>query len=168
MFYASELRQASRRAPRTLARTLTEARNLSIRTAFLCHSHRDRELAQGLVTTFAENGCAVYVDWLDASMPEKPDRTTATRIQQKIVDSDLFLFLATENSMASRWCPWELGYADGKKDYDRIVIVPTRMGTTTHGNEYVEVYRRVGISDAGNVASWRPGERRGGVLLEHL
>lgn len=168
MFNTVDLLDASRRAPRTVARTLSEARSLGIRTAFLCHSHRDRELAQGLVTTFAEKGCKVYVDWMDASMPEKPDRTTAVRIQQKIIECDLFLFLGTEKSMASRWCPWELGYADGKKDYNRLLIVPTRTGATTHGNEYLDVYRRVELSNGGIVASWRPRETSSGVLLEHL
>jgi len=168
MFNTRDLLDASQRSLRTAARTLQEARNVGIRTAFLCHSHRDRELAQGLVTIFAEQGCTVYVDWMDASMPEKPDRTTAVRIQQKIIECDLFLFLATPNSMASRWCPWELGYADGKKNYDRILIVPTRTGATTHGNEYLDVYRSVELSKTGNVASWRPSETTGGIFLENL
>lgn len=168
MFHTNDLLDASRRSRRTGARTLQEAHNLGIRTAFLCHSHRDRELAQGLVTTFAEKGCDVYVDWMDASMPEKPDLTTVVRIQQKIVECDLFLFLATQTSMASRWCPWELGYADGKKNYDRILIVPTRTGMTIQGNEYLDIYRRVEVSNTGTVASWRPGESTRGVVLENL
>ena len=66
-----------------------------------------------------------------------------------------FLFLATANSMASRWCPWELGYADGHKSLDRIAIVPTFDGTTTHGNEYLQLYRRVDVTNAGELL-WVP------------
>lgn len=59
-------------------------------------------------------------------MPEEPNRETAGRIQAAIRNSDVFLFLATENSMSSRWCPWELGYADGVKPLDSIAVVPTK------------------------------------------
>lgn len=38
---------------------------------------------------------------------------TPATIKQKIRDLTSFLFLATPNSIASRWCPWEIGYADG-------------------------------------------------------
>lgn len=140
----SDLRAASTRRPTTTAaRSLDEARRLGIRSAFLCHSHQDRALAEGLVQLLAEGGCALYVDWADPTMPTSPSAATAHRIQEKIRTVDLFLFLATENSMASRWCPWEIGYADGKKPRERIVIVPTVFGTTTFGNEYLQLYRRL-------------------------
>lgn len=51
-------------------------------------------------------------------MPERPNKETAQRIQGKIREIDYFLFLATENSGASRWCPWEIGYADSQKPAD--------------------------------------------------
>ena len=65
------------------------------------------------------------------------------------------LFLATANSMASRWCPWELGFADGQKQPDRIAIVQTSDSTTTHGNEHMQLYRRVDTSIAGELL-WVP------------
>jgi hypothetical protein len=91
-------------------------------------------------------------------MPAKPNRETAKRIKDKIEQLNLFLFLATPNSMASRWCPWEIGYADGKKPIDNIVVIPTSEGATTHGNEYLELYRRIDLMTTGSLALWQPGQ----------
>ena len=137
------------------------------KTAFLCHSHRDSALAEGLQALLAEQGVALYIDWQDASMPPEPNRVTAARLQERIKASDWFLFLATANSMASRWCPWELGYADGQAPLDRIAIVPTSDGSTTHGNEYLQLYRRVDVSNAGELL-WVPAGSYQGQLVRSI
>ena len=141
----SELLRAAQR--RHLLKS--QARAGMQKTAFLCHSHRDDKLAEGLQALLAEQGVELYIDWKDASMPSETNRETASRIQHRIKTCDWFLFLATANSMASRWCPWELGYADGQKQSDRIAVVPTSDSTTTHGNEYMQLYRRIDVSIAG-------------------
>ncbi len=161
------LRSAAARGRGTAARTLNEAKALGLKTVFLCHSHRDAGLVVGLERLLTDEGWRVYVDWQDAEMPESPNRETAARIQQKIVTLDYFLFLATQNSMASRWCPWEIGYADGKKALDQIFIVPTTDGLTTHGSEYLQLYRRIDISQQGPLGAWQPGQTSG-LLLRDL
>jgi hypothetical protein len=145
------LRNAAQRA--VVRKSLAEGQA----TAFLCHSHKDRELAEGLQVLLREAGLDLYIDWQDTSMPEKPTRETAERLQQRILRSDWFLFLATTNSTSSRWCPWELGYADGKKSVDRIAVVPTRDSSGFyHGNEYLELYRRIDVSTEGALISVQP------------
>lgn len=167
----SELRTAAAGQVRNFsarARTINEAKALHLRTAFLCHSHKDRTYALGLKAVIESQGGSLYIDWLDEEMPETPNRVTAERIQNKIVACDLFLFLATDNSMVSRWCPWEIGYANGKKPIDSIVIVPTKddLGRF-HGNEYLQLYRRFessGVRVYGQPAAptiIRPGESFG-------
>jgi hypothetical protein len=153
----SELLRAGQRRPLTKSQVRAGLQ----KTAFLCHSHRDSQLAEGLQALLAEQGVALYIDWQDASMPLEPNRETAARLQQRIKTSDWFLFLATTNSMASRWCPWELGYADGQKPLDRIAIVPTSDGKSTHGNEYLQLYRRVDVSNAGELLWVPPGSNQG-------
>src|SRR3546814_9438780 len=76
---------------------------------------KDREMALGLQQWLKEHGLDLYIDWQDASMPETPDGTTAGRIRTMIRNADVFLFLATSDSLTSRWCPWELGFADGDR-----------------------------------------------------
>lgn len=143
----------------TALNSITEARSrysTRLKTIFLCHSHKDRAAALGLKTVIESQGGALYIDWLDDDMPETPNRETAARIKNKIVESHLFMFLATSNSMTSRWCPWEIGYADGKKPIDSIVIVPTTDQTGHfYGNEYLQLYRRLAPAAAGNLSEAR-------------
>lgn len=150
------------------ADSITEARRLGVRTAFLCHSHKDSLLAEGLVRLLARHGWKLYVDWKDVEMPEHPNRETAERIQQRIRDCNYFLFLATANSTQSRWCPWEIGYADGKKPLEDIFVIPTRESNVNYGNEYLELYRRIEFSDIKKLGTWRPKQTQGGILVESL
>lgn len=113
------------------------------KSAFLCHSHRDATLVKGLIAFFQEAGIDLYIDWKDHSMPETPNAETAKKIQDAIRARDLFLFLATANSKASRWCPWEIGYADSSRR--KIFIVPTSDGAGTYGNEYLQLYSKIDI-----------------------
>lgn len=139
----------------TAGRTLNEARRSGAPTAFLSHSHKDAVLAKGLQVYLRQQGWNVYIDWEDTAMPDRPNRETADRIRRKIVDFDLFLFLATYNSMTSRWCPWELGYADGKKMNDSILIVQTTDDHgASYGSEYLQLYRRVDNATGGGVGAF--------------
>jgi len=140
-----DLRSAATRAGRVVvAKSLTEALAQKKQTAFLCHSHRDQELAKGLQVILKENGWDLYIDWEDSEMPSTPNEETAKRIKSKIQLTNWFLFLATSNSTHSRWCPWEIGYADAVKDYERILIVPTEDDSGKwYGNEYLQLYKKI-------------------------
>ncbi len=94
-----ELRAASAQSRVTkFADSITDAGRRRVRTAFLCHSHKDAQQAEGLVGLLAQHVWRLYIDWKDAEMPERPNRETAERIQARIVECNYFLFLATVNS----------------------------------------------------------------------
>lgn len=76
-------------------------------------------------------------------MPETPNFETAKKIQKAIEERSFFIFLATANSKASRWCPWEIGYADSSNK--KISIVTTTDGNSTYGNEYLQLYDKIDI-----------------------
>jgi hypothetical protein len=160
------LRRASLNYQGQRARSLTEAKAFGIKSGFLSHSHKDADLAKGLVTQLRGAGLDIYIDWEDTDMPAQPNRETADRIRRKIVTSDLFLFLATPNSMASRWCPWEIGYADGKKpSAGSIVVITTRDSYSTYGNEYLQLYRRIDETLTGNLQVFEAGGSSGRSLM---
>lgn len=161
----SQLAEAARRPRTRVARSLNEAQAKHLRTAFLCHSHKDATYVEGILVLLKEAGWNVYVDWMDISMPEVPDQTTAENIRKRIRICDFFLFLATPNALASRWCPWEIGVADGIKPHDGILVIPTRNGQTYYGNEYVGLYRRIDLANDGRLAAWRPGTTSGGTYM---
>jgi hypothetical protein len=98
-------------------------------------------------------------------MPDRPTKETAGKIKLQIQRLDWLLFLATANSMSSRWCPWEIGYADGKKGAETVVIIPTTAGGDTYGNEYLDLYRNVFKIKEGGFAMFEAGASSDGRLL---
>ena len=130
--------------------------------AFLCHSHADADYIKGFIQLLKQENIDVYVDWQDSSMPENTNRDTAVKIQQKIQEADYFFFLATPNSVKSRWCPWEIGYADGVKKYESIFIIPTQdRNGYYYGNEYLQLYQKIDKSQQGPLAFWKPNNENG-------
>lgn len=166
---AQLLTYATRYGMQKSAAVVSEAKRAGRQTAFLSHSHKDQNLAKGVQGFLQEHGWDVYIDWEDTSMPETPDRTTAEQIQRKIRDLDWFLFLATQNSMASRWCPWEIGCADGRKPLNTILVLQTvDDGGRHYGHEYMELYRHLSVTTTKKYAVFQPGQSKGGVLLENV
>lgn len=161
MIQQRELRAAAGRVSRVaFASNIDEAIAAGKATAFLCHSHQDRDLAIGLKVLLKEHGWDLYIDWMDEELPSSPTKVTANKIKRKIGELTWFLFLATANSVKSRWCPWEIGFADALKPNEKIVIIPTEDETGAwHGNEYLQLYRR--ITDA--IAA--DGSNRSGIAL---
>lgn len=157
----TRLRNAQRQ-PTVVTRTFSEALRKSEKTAFLCHSHADKDLAEGFVKLAKQKGWSVYIDWKDSSLPDKPNRATADRIRTKIKACDLFIFLATHNSMNSKWCPWEIGYGDAARFGNNILIVETKDDHGRyHGSEYLQLYRRLTLLNEGRFAAFDPGADRG-------
>ena len=133
-----------------------------MKSAFLCHSHKDETIVKGLLALFQEAGIDLYIDWKDHTMPEIPNAETAKRIQGRIKACDVFFFLASHNSKTSRWCPWEIGYADSSER--NIYIIPTSDDSGTYGNEYLEVYPNIDQGSHGTqkgLAVFGAGKREG-------
>lgn len=96
---------------------LTESRSFSVgtrratkRTVFLSHKHSDLEDLKGFIG-YMERYYSVecYIDADDPGMPEKTSGgETALRIKKMIRNTDMFILLATDNAVASKWCNWEL------------------------------------------------------------
>jgi TIR domain len=158
-----ELQSAYRRSPSgTALKSLSEVRDSATQTAFLCHSHLDEELAKGLQVMLGESGMELYIDWQDPEMPASPNKQTADRIKLKIRVMGWFLFLATPNSTKSRWCPWEIGYADSMKVNDKILIITTTDSSGNwYGNEYLQLYPQISKAIDGRLAVFSPGQEQG-------
>jgi len=157
------LRSAASRPHRMTAdRSFTEAKAKRQQTAFLSHSHEDKTLAHGLQILLNEHGWDLYIDWQDSAMPETPTMETALKIREKIKSLDWFLFLATPNSVSSKWCPWEIGYADNAKSHNKILIIPTTDSSGIwYGNEYLKLYRRIDTAQGGILGAFDEGKETG-------
>jgi hypothetical protein len=82
-------------ATRNVSLKNQRSRSYGQKTGFLCHSHKDRDMALGLQQWLKEQGMDLYIDWQDPYMPDTPDGTTADRIRTVIKGADVFLFVAT-------------------------------------------------------------------------
>ncbi|MEP2986864.1 MAG: toll/interleukin-1 receptor domain-containing protein [Sulfitobacter sp.] len=153
---------------RKTERVVEEARARGDQTAFLSHSHTDAVYAKRVQAFLEAQGWRVYIDWEDATMPSKPDKETALKIKDRIKRLDWFLFLATKNSMSSRWCPWEIGIADGVKANERIIVIPTRDGYTNYGSEYLDLYRYIHSTTDGGFATFDAGRAQNGTMLRNM
>ena len=137
-------------------------------TVFLSHSHQDADIIRPVINFLLTLGVEVYVDWLDDSMPKTTSSETASRLKDKIRESDRFLVLLSEKSVESKWVPWELGYADGVKQIKDIAILPVRRGDSTsdstfNGLEYMTLYPVIkeGFRDSKTYFSIFPAARVG-------
>lgn len=110
---------------------------------FLSHSYLDHELVYTIVDLFNNAGYSVYVDWM---VDEQLDRSKVNRQTSEILRKRMDLskglaYVSTTNIATSKWCPWELGYIDGKK-CGRCAILPV-MNTGQDkfkGQEYLSLY----------------------------
>lgn len=138
-------------------------------TIFLSHSHKDRKMVNGLIKSLSKYGVTLYVDWNDSNMPRITNRETAANIKQQIADQRLFMVLATQNALASRWVPWEIGVADKTKGEGRMFIIPVADASGRYdGNEYLQLYKRTILSDEGLFAAFAPNETKGETVENML
>lgn len=145
--------EMEKRASRHLIETFSNAR-LSI---FLSHSHNDKKIVEGWIRNLAALGIDMYVDWNDSSMPRETNRETADRIKQRIDEVDLFVVLATNAALDSKWVSWEIGIADKTKGESKVLLAPVKPKSGTwKGNEYLQLYKTIELFDKGDHVG-RPG-----------
>lgn len=159
-FKESDLRAASSQPLALKANFhLQNSRSMAVKSIFLSHSHKDREMANGLRNYLGGLGITLYVDWNDSDLPRITNRDTANGIKTKIYELDFFLVLVTENALKSRWVPWEIGVADKSKYLGKIAIVPVMDNYGKfEGNEYLQIYNRIELNAVGSIAFSHPNQ----------
>lgn len=118
-------------------------------SVFLCHSHYDSEYVKNLVIFLRSFGVDAYVDWMDDEMPKETSGVTASKLKEKIRNNDKFIFLATNQSLDSKWCNWEIGYGDAYKyGNEKIALFPLKEDYSNwNGSEYLQIYPYIIESD---------------------
>ena len=131
----------------------TESKYLADTTIFLSHSHddlRDGSVDKAIVF-LRKLGIKVYIDSHDASMPPFTNAETANKIKEAIISNKKFILLATNNSINSKWCNWELGFGDAKKYINGIALFPLAdTPFSWNGTEYLRIYPRIEESNYSN------------------
>ena len=83
----------------------------------------------------------MYVDWIEDTQLDRSNvnKDTAQTLRSRMNHLKGLAYVATSNSTNSKWCPWELGYFDGKKN-SRCCILPIMESNTFQGQEYLGLY----------------------------
>ncbi|MCD4746734.1 MAG: toll/interleukin-1 receptor domain-containing protein [Bacteroidales bacterium] len=118
------------------------SRRLYTTSIFLSHAHTDKSVVKQAITFFRTLGIDVYVDWMDKTMPERPNGATANKIKLKIIENDKFILLATNSAVKSKWCNWEVGIGDTYKYLKKKLAILPLADNSGHweGNEYLQIY----------------------------
>jgi len=110
---------------------------------FLSHSYLDKPLVYALVDIFNDAGYSVYVDWIADRQLDRDsvNKDTAETLRARMASCRCLAYVTTSNIANSKWCPWELGYMDGKKN-GRCAILPVveAGGSVFSGQEYLGLY----------------------------
>ena len=97
-------------------------------------------------------GIQVYFDLYDSTLSLPPSSDTAIQLKSKIKYANHFILLATKNSVVeSRWCPWEVGCADGFKVPISIAQTKDEFGQEW-GAEYLQLYHSIDIRLVGGTS----------------
>ncbi|WP_394870644.1 hypothetical protein [Clostridium butyricum] len=113
---------------------------------FLSHSYQDAEIILGIKKYIEDMNYSVYVDWIEDKHLDRNrvDRETAQILKKRMIASKCLFYVTTENSINSKWMPWELGYFDGMKN--KVAILPVEnnpIGDFYFGQEYLGLYDHV-------------------------
>lgn len=127
--YRKEVRKSGKEKVFNKFRDSKSTRENNRKTIFLSHSHLDKTIVVKIGLLFEKLNTNLYIDWLDNTLPENTNRTTANEIKNKINGSDKFIFLATYHGLRSKWCNWELGIADSLKKHRNVAILPIETST---------------------------------------
>ena len=106
---------------------------------FVSHSFKDKNYVAGLYKLFKDAGYEAYVDWIDDSQLDRTrvNESIANHIRNVMNSCSSLVFVSTQNTPTSQWCPWELGFGDGK--FGKVCILPV-MKSSFKGQEYLELY----------------------------
>lgn len=110
---------------------------------FLSHSSMDAELVLGAKALLEKFGFSVYVDWIDDPqlIRSSVNKVSASAIRARMRSCTMMLYAHTLNSAVSKWCPWELGYFDGRKSGNVFILpISTDVRSSFKGQEYLELY----------------------------
>lgn len=113
---------------------------------FLAHSSNDIDLIKNIIRYFQKLGAKPYIDKDDMELPINTSPKTASTLIFSIEACNRFVVVVTDNSINSKWVPWELGVANSKKEYKDIAILPissAKVNGDWKDNEYLGIYQQI-------------------------
>lgn len=140
-------------------RIIEKSESQENKNIFLSHSSEDTKHLPYVINFLENYGGSVYIDKLDKDLPNTTNHETAVKLKGRIKTTEKFILFATKNSKESKWIPWELGLADGIKDYSKIAILPSAENVYEENwaeQEYLGIYQKIvrGSIQGGHGEDW--------------
>ena len=115
---------------------------------FLSHSYADREAVKGLADVLGKDfKLSVYLDWMvDPALDRTAvNKATAEVLRNRLNHCRCLWYVTSQGAGASKWMPWETGYADGH--IGKVAICPLVEGRQSEfkGLEYLSLYPYVDV-----------------------
>lgn len=134
----------------TLAKAKNASRILEEETAtkrpsydvFFSHSYDDRAIILGAKRFIERKGYTVFVDWLEEPQlnRNKVNKATAAALRSYMDICRCLIYAYSPSIGDSKWCPWELGYFDGKNGKAYVMPIIDEPSQSYVGIEYVGLY----------------------------
>lgn len=120
-------------------KTIVDSREYDI---FISYSWNDKEYAYKIVYLLENCGYKVYVDYKDLKLDRhKVSEKTARQLTLIMKKCKGLLYLHSPSASASKWCPWEVGYFSGIKDFHCANLPLIEKENDEFKNqEYLEIY----------------------------
>ena len=110
---------------------------------FVSHNSKNESEIVTLFKSLNQNGYIAYIDWVNDKFDLKRqwcNATTAKIIRERIKQSRAFILYLSSQTLASQWCPWEVGYADA---LGKQICVYHQTEDTTYIPQFYLTYPRL-------------------------
>lgn len=108
---------------------------------FFSYSFNDKHFALLIVQLLEKQGFTVYIDLDDDRLKrDNVSRKTVERIANIMDKCKSLIYLHSKSSKVSKWCPWELGYMSGKKNFRCATIPLVDDNEMYEHQEYLKIY----------------------------
>jgi len=115
---------------------------------FLSYCLIDKDYAIKILYLFEKLGYKVYIDLKDPTLNRKSvDRSTVIRISSVMNRCKSLVYIHTQSATMSKWCPWELGYMSGKKNFRCATILLTEDKEEFPRQEYLDIYPYLNLAN---------------------
>lgn len=136
---------------------------------FLSYSIKNCKFAIMVYQLLKQCGYSVYIDLYDNRLNRnKVNKKTANILANAMSRCKGLLYLHSSAASVSKWCPWELGYFSGKKNFMCANIPLTEKKSDRYdGQEYLQIYKQIEYSKStkGNYNFWVYDKSRHYVTL---
>lgn len=110
---------------------------------FISHAKRDENEVKQFRERLEElEDFSSYVDWIDDKKLErsKASEKTAETLRNRMRQSKALLLLLSENSAASQWVQWEVGFFDALRGHVFVVPLSPEARKAIARQEYLSLY----------------------------